>query len=61
MENEENYIILLVREAQTAYLKMGTHRVGKHFKKLSFIYFFCFLYTRNSLEKRTENSGVLLN
>ena len=31
--NEENYIILFVREARTSYLRMSTHRVGKHFKK----------------------------
>ena len=47
--NEENYIILLVREAQTSYLKMKTHRVGNlkivfEQKFLwSFIDFFCFL------------------
>ena len=32
--NEENYIILLLREAQTSYLRMNTHRVGEHFKKM---------------------------
>ena len=31
--NEGNHIILLVREARLSYLKMSTHRVGKHFKK----------------------------
>ena len=31
--NEENYIILLVREARTSDLRKSTHRVGKHFKK----------------------------
>ena len=31
--NKENYIILLVREPQTLYLRMNTHRVNKHFKK----------------------------
>ena len=32
--NEESYIILLVREARTSYLKMSTHRVGEHFNKM---------------------------
>ena len=31
--NEENYIILLLKEAQTLYLRMSTHRVGEQFKK----------------------------
>ena len=31
--NEENYIILLVREARTSYLRMSTPRVGEDFKK----------------------------
>ena len=65
--NEENYIILLVREAHTSYLRMNSHRVGEHLKKIclnknsldllliSFVF-----YIRNSLEKRAENSGVLL-
>ena len=53
--NEENYIILLVREARISYLKMSTHRVGEHFKNVfeqkflwSFIDFFCFLHTQLS-------------
>ena len=28
-------IPLLIREAQTSYLRMRTHRVGKHFKNVS--------------------------
>ena len=31
--NEEIYIILFVKEAQTSYPRMNTHRVGEHFKK----------------------------
>ena len=31
--NEEIYIILSVKEAQTSYLRMSTHKVGEHFKK----------------------------
>ena len=31
--NEENYIILLVREARSSYLSMNIPRVGEHFKK----------------------------
>ena len=63
--NEENYIILLLREARTSYLRMTTPRVGKHFKKrvltkilllISFVF-----YNTQFLEKRAENSGVLLN
>ena len=55
-ENKEKYIILLVRLAQKLYLRMNTHRVGKHFEiclnKNSFdllliSFVFC---TRNSLE-----------
>ena len=30
--SEENYIILLVREERTSYLRMSTHRIGKTLK-----------------------------
>ena len=67
-ENEEIYIILFVKELWTSYLRKSTHKVGKHFKKcvwkkipLIFYWFLFVFYIHNSLEKQTENSGVLLN
>ena len=31
--NEEIYIILFIKEAQTSYLRMSTQKVGEHLKK----------------------------
>ena len=31
--NEEIYTIMFVKEAQSHYLRMSTHKVGEHFKK----------------------------
>ena len=31
--NEEIYILMFVKEVQTSYLRMSTHKVGEHFKK----------------------------
>ena len=62
---EENYIILLVKDARKSYLRMSTCGAGEHFKKMclnknSFDPFLIsFLF--NSLENQSENRGVLLN
>ena len=62
---------MFVKEAQTSYLRMSTHKVGKQFKKmclnknsfnlLLILLIIDIMYIRNSLEKGAENSGVLLN
>ena len=60
--NEEIYVILFVKEAWTSYLRKSTHKVGEHFKKcVNKNSFDLLLILLISLEKQTENSGVLLN
>ena len=65
--NEEIYIILFVKEAWTSYFRMSLHKVGEHLKKCVqtkiplIFYWFLLFFISNSLEKQTENSGVLLN